>query len=494
MGKTNQTLLDIVDTIATKINGVPADTVHRPYKSEIIKAVNMAENSIIIDKPQYDFLRKTAIIDGWQKSVGQTVLQMQIAAGVRQGYGTVLDLTPGSVAYIATKYTAPASTVLTPASVRVVFDSYSSSGLLNGQFQAFVTRSVTLNNLDATEDPTETKGMPDLQNIVASSNIVNVVNDTFDTAGLVASNPLVNMYMEEGVTLTFATPKPVSNAVDYWVVVQFTSQFNNGAISANANGRDMQFNARQNPGHTATSLQWTGAAYPTVANFLNGWDWNMILTLDNAVFMSSNIQLPIDCNIPLRIGQPFNGNMGGLFLLPVGTDALMYKQFRVPAGTFCVTGEDATGHKLVSLNTTTTIPTVGVPVTYPVIALAAEYYLDYIAGGGNMSLDKDTSVIPIDFRDILVYKAFMLLVSENIGIPEIPEYIEKEYERYLSKMNMQTLPQHSVNISVNTQGHTSAMSTTRDTTLSQSLLQMNWPNTWSTTFASGQNIGQMGGY
>ena len=77
MGVTNRYLIDIVDSIATKINGVPADTVHRPFKTEIIKAVNEDENSIILDRPQYDFLRKTSKLKGWQKGTGQTVKQLQ---------------------------------------------------------------------------------------------------------------------------------------------------------------------------------------------------------------------------------------------------------------------------------------------------------------------------------------------------------------------------------------------------------------------------------
>ena len=495
MGITNRTTGDIVNAIAMKINGVNADAVHRPFKSEILNAVNMAENAIIIDKPQYDFLRKTAVINGYEKGTGQTVMQMQSAAGVISGYGSIPDQIPGAVTYIATKYTAPAGQVFTPASVRFKIDTYASAGKLNGQFDAFVCLSVTKNTLDHTQDPAETLNMPDLQNIIATSNTINVVDDLFDAASLVAHNPLVDMYMEEGVTLTFATPAPVSNGATYWVVIRWISQWNSGIVSPNVNGRDWQFNVRGNSGHTNTSLTWSGTAYPAVSNFLTGWDWNIVLTLDNCVFISSNISLPLDCNLALRIGQPFNGSMGGLFLLPVGMDAVIYKQFRVPAGTFSINGEDpVTGAKLVTLNTAVTIPTIGVPVTYPVITLAAQYYVDYIANGGNLVNDSDISVIPAEYRDLLVYKGMDLLYKLNAGLPESPGSNADDFAYMLSKMNAKCMPQHSVNISVNTQGHTSAMSTTRDTTLSQSLLQMNFPNTWSTTFASGQNIGQQGGF
>ena len=152
MGITNKTLIDITDTIAQNINGVPSDMAHRPYKNEIIKAVNMAENSIIIDKPQYDFLRKTAVIKAWKKGTGQTVTQLSGKSGVKAAHNLTPDRTAGAVTYIAQKYKAPASQVLTPANIRVTFNCYTSAGQLNGQFDAFICRGVSKNTLDPTQN------------------------------------------------------------------------------------------------------------------------------------------------------------------------------------------------------------------------------------------------------------------------------------------------------------------------------------------------------
>ena len=495
MGIVNRTLSDITNSIAMKINGVPADTVHRPFKSEIIQAVNESENSIILDKPQYDFLRKTATLKAWAKGTGQTVKQLQDAHGTKSAVNSPLtNQTPGAVTYIAEKYIAPAGTVLTPASLQFTIDTFASAGKLNGQFEAFITRAVTLNNLDPTQDPAEKITMPDLNNIIATATLVNVVNDLFDTSANIQFNPLPNAYVEPIVTMTFPTPAPVSNQQVYWVVIKWTSQYNNGVVSPNTNARNMQFNSYLTP-VSGTSLYWTGTNYPTLASAITGGTWNIVLTLDNAVFLSKNILLPTDCNLALRIGQPYNGTMGGIFMLPVGTDAVMFKQFNVPCGTFCITGEDpTTGAQLCSLNTSVTIPTVGVPVTYPIIALAAEYYLDYISSGPTLVNDSDVPIIPVDYRDILVYKTLIDLAALNHGLFEIAEEIQQNYTYLLNKMNSKCMPQHSTAIRVNVGGFTSAMAATRDTTLSQSLLSMQWPNSWQSTFAAGQNIGQPGGY
>ena len=495
MGVTNRFLIDIVDSIATKINGVPADTVHRPFKTEIIKAVNEAENSIILDRPQYDFLRKTSKLKGWQKGTGQTVKQLQDANGTKSADNApITDLTAGAVTYIAEKYIAPAGQVLTPAGLAATIYTYAeASGNLNGQFQAFICNAVTLNTADPTQDPAEKITMPDLNNIIATSNVVNVVNDLFDASAGVQFNPLPNFYVESSVKFTFPVPVPVSNQQVYWVVIKWTSQYNSEVISPYACARNMQFGVRITP-DSKTSLLWTGTNYPTLASAIIG-TWNMILTLDNAVFLSKNILLPADCNLALRIGQPYNGTMGGIFMLSIGTDAVMYKQFNVPPGTFCITGEDpTTGQQLCSLNTSVTIPTVGTPVTYPVVALAAEYFLDYISSGPVMALDTDTPIIPVDYRDILVYKTMVDLAALNHGLFEITAEIQQNYTYLLNKMNSKCMPQHSTAIRVNTGGFTSAMAATRDTTLSQSLLSMQWPNSWQSTFAAGQNIGPSGGY
>lgn len=495
MGIVHKTLLDIVNAIAIKINGVSADSVHRPYKPEIIDAVNMAENQIIIDKPQYDFLRKTAVIQGWQLATGQTIKQLQNAAGTKSAAPGQLAQTPGFVTYIAEKYTAPAGQVLSPASVKVTFDCYASAGKLNGQLDAYICAGVTENSLDPTQDPAESIGYPDLNNILVSANTLNVVNDVFDASGNIAPqfNPLPNAYIEPTVTLNFSSSVPVSNQIVYWVVIKWTSQYYNGTLSANTNGRSMQFNQFLLP-VSKSSLSWTGTNYPNSSNAIIG-TWNLSLILNNGVFMAKNLQLPPDCNIPLRIGQPYNGTMGGIFMLPIGTDAVMYRQFNVPPGTFSITGEDqTTGCKLVSLNTAITIPTVGVPVTYPAVTLAAQYYVDYIANGGNLVLDTDISILPAEYRDLLIYKGMDLLFKLNAGLPAKPEENAEDFAYMMNKMNMKCMPPHSVDISVNVGGYTSAMAATRDTTLSQSLLQMQWPNTWQSTFAAGQNIGQMGGF
>ena len=484
MGITNRTLLDIANSIATKINGVNADNVHRPYKSEIINTINMAENSIILDKPQYDFLRKTDIIDGWELAVGETSDRFFYQYDTRSLLAPSLDTTTGSIAYFAEKFVAPAGQVKSPKSVDIAFYSYIDSGKINGQFQAYIVRPVTLNSLDPTQDTNETKDYPDMHNILATSNTINIIDDQVDSAGLATPFSPVNGFCLTTITLTFPVAIPVSNQQKFYVVIKWTA-------GANCD-RQMQMQTVIKSSYT--SFQWVNIDYVTTTSIVNG-TMNWKLQYNNAVFVAKGIKLPLDCKIPLRIGQPYNGSMGGIFMLPIGTDAIMYRQFNVPPGTFSVVGEDpTTGAKLVNLNTAITIPTTGVPITYPVVSLAANYYVDYIATGGNLIEDTDISVIPQEYRDILVYKSLILLYAMNVGMPESPGNIEQEFIYLLNKMNMNCLPQHSVSISVNTGGYTSAMAATRDTTLSQSLLSMQWPNTWQSTFAAGQNIGQMGGF
>jgi hypothetical protein len=494
VGITNKFLIDIVNDIAVKLNGVNADNVHRPYKSEIIKAVNQAENAVLIDKPQYDFLRKTAIIPGWQPALGTQTKQLANGTGVKSAFNSAfIPTNPGAVTYFAEKYQAPSPGVLTPSSLLAQFYTFASTGKLNCQFDAYICWGVTENSLDPTQDPAEVTGYPDLDNVIATANTINCVNDVFDASAGVQWSPLPNAYAEIDINFTFPTAVPVSNNQVYWVVVKFTSQYNNNLPSPNVNARTIL------PGLligsiSGTSLLWQPPAYPITANKCAIGTFNFKLTLNNAVFMAKNIPMPLDCNIPVRIGQPYNGSLGGVFFLQLGTDALMYRQFNVPPNTFSVTGEDpVTGAKLVSLNSAVTLPTVGVPVTYPTNALAAQYYLDYIAMGAQMVNDTDTPCIPVEYRDLLVYKAMTILYAMNNGLPMDVEMIEKEFLYLLNKMNMKCMPQRVTSIAVNTGGYTSAMAPTRDTTLSQSLLTMQWPNTWQSSFGSGQNIGPLGG-
>ena len=490
MGTVNNTFLDIINSVSHYINGKDADQISRPFKTEIAKVVNAAENSVVIDKPQYDFLRKTGFIDAYQISQGTSkrslLLPNNTTIAPNTSFNTQGDA--GFTTFIASKYIPGNTEVFLPKSLSVVIDTYTSTGNLNGQFDAYIVKSVSGSPTDVKYDPAEVIAYPDMSNIIAQATTVNVVNDVFDGNNTQIYDPLPNVFYEYAVNFNFpVTPTPMAAGGSYWVVVKFTSQYNNNFPSPLLNARAMNFNMGLL--NNNTSLLWN-TGYPSKANLITGC-WNITLTLQNCEFKVKNIKLPNDCKIPLRIGAPW----AGVMYLPVGADLAMYRQGNAPLGTFYVQGVDPlTGDQMITINVAINVPNIGQPLTYTINPLVAQYYIDYIAEAGQMVLDTDVPVIPRTYRDILVYKAMMLLYASNNGLALSIGTIAEEFEYYMNKLNEGCLPQESVAVGVITGRFTSNMAGTRDNTMTNSLLAMNFPNSWAQTYSSALNSGPFGGF
>ena len=486
-----KTFLDLINSVSQKINGKPADTLSRPTKTEIGLAINEVEKQMVLDKPQYNFLRKTGKVNIYTKSKGTTVLPLQNTPGVAAGDGISTFDFPGKQTYVAVPYTPGDNQIFLPSAVDFQINTYVSTGKLNGQFEAFITKSVTGNTADPTQDPAEIKGFPDMENIVATADLVNVVNDIFDGAQPGIFQPYPNAYYQPTVHMVFqeANSVPVVAQNAYWIVIKFTSQYNNNVLSPNANARQMFFsfyNQQMNPTLTlGQSLTWAGSGYPSAIGLVNGI-WNFTMTFQNCTFNMTNVSLPADCRMPIRIGLP-----GSNFLfLPVDASQAMFKQFSCPLYTFYESGIDAQNNKTVTFNM---VYDYNVPPQYTVqnFTVPNTYflYIDYIASAGQMVLDTDIAIVPQDYVEALIHGAMVQLYSDNNGLPYEPSTYEKKYMYTVDKMNSIVLPQRSVAIQINTGNYTSTMAAVRGSTNSNSLYNAYWPNSWAHIFFSALGTG-----
>ena len=479
--------LDLINSVSYKINGKPADSISRPTKFEIALAVNEVEKQMVLDKPQYNFLRKTAKVNIYTQSQGTTVVPLNTNPGASFGSGPSSSDYPGKVVYIASPYTPQPNQIMLPTALDFVIDTYVSTGFLNGQFEAFITKSVTGNNSDPTQDPAEVTGYPDMSNIIATADMVNVVNDVFSGTQSRIFNPYPNIYYQPTVHMVFQPENvvPVVAQNQYWIVVKFTSQFNNNQPSPFANARQMQFNFFNPAVSNVQSLDWLGTAYPTQANNIPG-TWNFTLSFQNCTFNMTNVSLPSDCRMPLRIGLP-----GSNFLfVPVDMSQVLFKQFSCPLFSFYESGIDAVGNKTVTFNLAYdystppqyTMQTFQVPSSYFL-------YIDYIASAGQMVLDTDIAIVPQDYVEAMIYGAMVQLYSDNNGLPYNPATYEKKYGYVTDKMNSIVLPQRSVAVQVNTGSYTGTNAGVRGTAGSNNLYTAVFPNSWANTFFSAQGTG-----
>ena len=486
MGTVNNSLLSIVNSISSYINGKPADTISRPFKQEIINVVNAAENSVVIDKPQYDFLRKTAIINAYELSSGYT----QNFLGNTQGTevaGQTLPTTSNSVPWcVAESFTQPQNNPGEIASVAFRINPIIAGfGALNGTLQAQIVGVTGKENQAVqTSNPQFLPGIPDMTNVLGISTPISIINNVYQ--GAVYGNPaaitLANN-VKASLAVTFPDPIVINANQTYFVVLQW--------IPNGYNAATLSFTEYNQVGVNACYGAFTTGNPDNPPVLYTTGSFNIQLTVNNAVYITKGIELPVDCRMAVRIGNPAVQAM----FLPIGTDAMMYRQYAAPIGTFFVQGTDqVTGCQLVTLNTIVEIPTITQPVNYDINpGPVAQYFCDYIALGGQLELDTDQSVIPPAYRDVLIYKSLMLLYATNSGIALNLATIEAEYERYLEKMNENTLPQHSISVGVFTGRYTGSLAATRDNTMATSLLQYAWPNAWQQTFSSAFNVGPFGG-
>ena len=370
----------------------------------------------------------------------------------------------------AQAYTNTGNSPAVISGLTVSITPFLSNLLINGVFSCKVV-SVIGDGSDSTQNPNLTINTPDTNNVIATATNVPIVDNILPANQI----PLQLGYFSP-ITFSFDNTIALNANQKVFYVVTFTA----------GDGCTITFSFTWTANGTAINTYMIDNA-GTIT--LAPADVVMTPIMGNATYITQ-LELPADCDIAVRIGNP----NGTAIYLPMGTDAVMYRAYNAPVGTFYNSGYDTTTKcKTVTLNTQFTTMSVNIPITYSNYSpLMANYFCDYIAMGGTMSVDTDEPVIPLNFRDMLVWGGLEQLYSENLGIPYSLEDIASKVSYWQEKLNEKFMPQHQIKVSVVTGRYTSAIAATRDNTLGTSLLQYSWPNTWQNTFAAAQGIGPMG--
>lgn len=432
----NPTLIDLVNNVSMKLTGRAASMNGRPTKAEIIQALNDAQDAIVRDKPAYTFLNKIGSVANWRKAPGYFFYNpgwgLEDATPPHSMNPSVLGATWSNttVSYFAEKFTQAASTVSIPTTVSTRIQVQNPGfANLDGTLQVLLVGVSTKDTTDVYADANMPDGVPNLNDIKASSDVITVLNGVGSDANLFGHNDRPTL------TFTFDETYAIGSGESIYAVLVWTPSVLNGA----------NFFIYQNDGVTSGySYSWDsativgGPTYPIQRFTTTAGSFGMRMKFWRAVYAAGihEVSLPTDVATVQRMYDPISSTN----LLPFPYSAYQYRPTEVPTGVFVLTGMDTSGVLKAKL--------------FPGRADITKFYVEYKAKSVWMGEDTDISLIPDGFRDVLIWKAIIELFALNNGIPGNPETFEALYMSGLRKLNETYLPYDDVAVTVNLGGST----------------------------------------
>jgi hypothetical protein len=470
--------IDLINAVSHKINGKDADTFSRPTKIEIGDAVNDTEKMMVLDRPQYNFLRKTAQINVWKPGTGVNTVFPGAPTGnpnhPAQNTDGILIAGQDYYSYYIEPFTCGAVRPNTIRNVEfwILVSNAVTLAKMNGAFKAYIIGVAQNDNVNPLSDPTIPNGAPDINNKLATStNTISIVDDVGSDGNDYSGNSgVVKMQFAFGDTFCVGTGQKVYMAIE-WHSTAYNGRDFKTLVCTGVPSTDSWFI----PSSGILQQTYPGGASGGIIPPGTG-HYFFKLTTTNAVYSYKDVSLPSDCRMPIRAGLP-----GSNFLfLPTDPSQAMFKQFSCPISTFFETGLDASGNKTITFNMQYDYNIASQPTQLNYVIPQTPYLLlDYIASAGVMVNDIDVPIVPQDFVEALEYGAMVKLWAENNGLPYNPETYEKQYLYVVNQMNMIVQPQRSVAVSINTGSYTSTMAAVRGSVNSNSLYTAYWPNSWA---------------
>lgn len=377
-------LLDIVDEISIRINGIAAQaSTNRPTKSEIIAEVNAVQKKIN-NKYDWNYLRDVQAVNGYSVGTDTTTLT---GGAVSTNTGTVSG-TAGSTHYTAEKITVGNTPVFTNT-ITIPMFLYGGIGALSCN----ATVSV-VNDLN---------GSPDLTDEVSASATVALDSVVGETA--------------TDISFTFAADDAfLKENTAYWIVIK--------KVYGSTNGRNLVI------GTVATS----GTSSATTRNSSDGSSWVASISGKVAYTMPnfdctylSEIELPLAVQKIYRVytGSSTNPSCN---LLPWQDDKFINDPESTPTDKFVLRTFADTGEQVVYIN--------------PSVANIETWYVEYKRKTPVLADDTSLPIIPATYRGLITDQCTLNFWNRSFGQqdPENKQSLLLDITDAIKSMKREYLP------------------------------------------------------
>jgi hypothetical protein len=411
MATYNGTALDIVNAVSLKVSGIPADSLARPTKAEILAEVNEVTRQAL-GRKNWNFLFASAKVQNYESLRNSQFYVNPSMGGSLASHSTGIAGQTDMYGIDITNQGAALGEVWTLASAMPTIQ-VGGIGSIYGTLTAMVCKDVN--------------GVPDVANPIATASYT------------IVDNLIVN-YNGSSLDLSgFVSP-----------VFTFTQASVDDVIVAPAKGY-LVFKMAYSSGSTTYLNFLCGQGVTTALININGAGWERK--------QSVNITARVDLNYSTFIVNKegiisLPADVSDLMMVYVGTYAaptetigrvmsteVMLDKGSQPYATYYFYDVDS-GIKRIYIKTT--------------ISNATSFNLVYKKQPALLVNDADLSDIPANFRDILVYKATYNFLSRGYGEQDANnlQSLMLDYEKGMIAMKEECLPRKISGFSVNIGGYT----------------------------------------
>jgi hypothetical protein len=417
MSADNETLLEIIDSVAMDLTGAVAQTSNvSPNKASLIEKVNDKQKDICNSR-EWTFLMESVSVDGYSTSSTVATLTAGLAGG--QPADCKNDETAGKTSYWAEKITTVSGYLSIPKQINVwLAGTATGAGAVSGSTQFFICPDLA--------------GNPDIDNPVS----------TFDVTGsTIAVSTAQFLEFPFGAITTAGV---LLKGTQYWIVMKFIGAADNG------DGLAVEYG---NPAYPSTTTKTRLNNATTWTAFTTG-RLRMSLDYYQGSYIST-LTLPANAQKVFRLYSGTSDTPTDN-LLPYSTTNFMHSPELIPKGYFIVKSAD-NGLLDIWIN--------------PVDANVTTWVLDYKKSCSALSADADYPLLPRNYRALLKKGVLLYYVMMGLGMQDqgAIALLQAEYDKMLRDMRAEYLPNPAIRIGVSRRGGASTGSPFNNYS----------PNTWS---------------
>lgn len=400
MSAENETLIEIVNSIANDLTGADAVTSGtNPIKSNIIEKVNDKQKDIVNSR-DWLFAIDTVNVHGYDVSTDTDT----ITAGTILFESTGLRTSPkaGKTEYYAQRITTETDLAKMISATINLMVGGQGAGAPSGTIALYICP--------------DSGGSPDLDNPTI-------------TADTLALTPLSRIWTEHTFLFTDTDTVLLKNT-NYWVVFKWIGAADNG---------DSMFVAVDPVTDTAATTLKTRLNSASTWTTQTGSQLSTTLTFYMAEY-ATTITLPANVQKIYRLYSTLNGDLINN-LLPYSTTNYMSNPENIPKGYF-VTRKISSGLYQIYINPTT--------------ADTLDWTLEYKVTCTALSDDTDVPIIPQNYRALLKKGVLLYYISMGLGMQDTGAIalIQAEYDKMLKDMRGEYLPNPTIRIGVAKRGST----------------------------------------